>query len=233
MERLADALNREPVAERDRFFMAMLIPLGIEKRKPFKPDARRRLEPDRNGRTDRPTDMTNQDSPSQKPSRGRLVLGGVIFVGGQLVPLSVPLVASSSLPTVWKTVLSAVLLISPELFVLVAVAVLGKAGFDHLVGLFRKALGRFFEKHGPPEVVGRTRYRIGLVMFIVPLVLGWATRYMSHYISGFDTPPILFGLTGDVLLLASLFVLGGEFWDKLRGLFIHGAWIQFPGDEVR
>ena len=32
---------------------------------------------------------------------------------------------------------------------LVAVAVLGKAGFDYLVGLFKKALGRFFEKHGP------------------------------------------------------------------------------------
>jgi hypothetical protein len=39
-ERLADVLNREPVAERDRFFMAMLIQLGIEKGKPFEPDAR-------------------------------------------------------------------------------------------------------------------------------------------------------------------------------------------------
>ncbi len=36
-ERLADILNREPVAERDRFFMAMLVPLGIEKGKPFEP----------------------------------------------------------------------------------------------------------------------------------------------------------------------------------------------------
>jgi hypothetical protein len=38
--RLADVLNREPVAERDRFFMAMLKPLGIEKGKPFNPDER-------------------------------------------------------------------------------------------------------------------------------------------------------------------------------------------------
>ena len=42
-ERLADVLNREPVAERDRFFMAMLRPLGIEKGKPFKPTKRQRL----------------------------------------------------------------------------------------------------------------------------------------------------------------------------------------------
>ncbi len=39
---LADILLREPVAEHDRFFMAMLKPLGIEKGKPFKPDERQR-----------------------------------------------------------------------------------------------------------------------------------------------------------------------------------------------
>jgi len=41
-ERLADILSREPVAERDRFFHAMLKPLGIEKGKPFNPDARQK-----------------------------------------------------------------------------------------------------------------------------------------------------------------------------------------------
>ena len=38
-ELLAEWLEKEPVAERDRFFMAMLKPLGIEKGKPFKPTA--------------------------------------------------------------------------------------------------------------------------------------------------------------------------------------------------
>lgn len=39
---LADVLDKEPVEERDRFFHAMLKPLGIEKGKPFKPDARQK-----------------------------------------------------------------------------------------------------------------------------------------------------------------------------------------------
>jgi hypothetical protein len=39
-ELLAATIDQEPVRERDRFFMAMLKPLGIEKGKPFKPDAR-------------------------------------------------------------------------------------------------------------------------------------------------------------------------------------------------
>ena len=40
--RLSTFINNNPVHERDRFFMAMLKPLGIEKGKPFKPDARQR-----------------------------------------------------------------------------------------------------------------------------------------------------------------------------------------------
>jgi hypothetical protein len=40
--RLSAVVNNNPVHERDRFFMAMLKPLGIEKGKPFQPDARQR-----------------------------------------------------------------------------------------------------------------------------------------------------------------------------------------------
>lgn len=39
-QRLAQVVDAEPVEERDRFFTAMLRPLGIEKGKPFAPDER-------------------------------------------------------------------------------------------------------------------------------------------------------------------------------------------------
>lgn len=41
-KRLSDIINSEPVQERDRFFLAMLKPLGIEKGKSFNPDARQK-----------------------------------------------------------------------------------------------------------------------------------------------------------------------------------------------
>lgn len=41
-ERLAAVIEHEPVQDRDRFFVAMLKPLGIEKGKPFKPDERQK-----------------------------------------------------------------------------------------------------------------------------------------------------------------------------------------------
>jgi hypothetical protein len=40
--RLSAFINNNPVQERDRFYMAMLKPLGIEKGKEFKPDARQK-----------------------------------------------------------------------------------------------------------------------------------------------------------------------------------------------
>ena len=41
-ERLSAFINNNPVQDRDLFYMGMLKPLGIEKGKPFKPDARQR-----------------------------------------------------------------------------------------------------------------------------------------------------------------------------------------------
>ena len=35
-------------------------------------------------------------------------------------------------------------------------------------------------------------------------------------------------IVGDIILLFSLFVLGGNFWDKLRALFIGDAKVVFP-----
>ena len=41
-QRLSDIISKEPVEERDRFFLAMLKPLGIEKGKPFNPTDRQK-----------------------------------------------------------------------------------------------------------------------------------------------------------------------------------------------
>jgi hypothetical protein len=60
-------------------------------------------------------------------------------------------------------------------------------------------------------------------MFAVPIVFGWVVPYAADLIPGYTGHEITYGIIGDLMLLASLFVLGGEFWDKLRALFIHGA----------
>ncbi|TDI16610.1 MAG: hypothetical protein E2P05_03740 [Acidobacteria bacterium] len=159
------------------------------------------------------------------PPQGRLTLGGVIFVAGLLCPLAIPWVANSGLPVGWKAVLSGLLLLGiPELLMLVAAAVLGKSGFHFLKGL----LFGFFKRHAIPKEVSRTRHRIGVALFLVPILWGWLTPYVSQQIPGYEEHRLAVGLLGDLLLLSSLFVLGGEFWEKLRALFIHRALVRFP-----
>ena len=107
----------------------------------------------------------------------------------------------------------------PELLWLAAAAIMGKSGFNHLKG---KVFG-FFKKYALPVTVSRTRYRLGLVMFLVPLLFGWLEPYLSPLSPRMSQQRLVLAVTGDILLLASLFVLGGEFWDKLRALFSHTA----------
>jgi hypothetical protein len=40
-------------------------------------------------------------------------------------------------------------------------------------------------------------------------------------------------VAADMLFVVSLFVLGGEFWDKLRALFVYDARAEFPSPEAR
>jgi hypothetical protein len=169
--------------------------------------------------------MTSDDAGTgTSVPRGRLALGGSVLVFGFLCPLFVPLVTASDLPTGWKATLSGFLILGiPELFMVIAVAIMGKEGFAFLKA---RALG-LFKKHVVPAEVGPVRYRIGLALFTFSLLLGWASPYVD--LTGVaETRGLLLPLLGDGVLLVALFVLGGDFWDKIRALFVHGARAEFP-----
>ncbi len=164
------------------------------------------------------------------PSKGRLFLGGAIFITGFLVPLLIPLVMKTNWSTTVKSVVSGILAIGlPEVFMLVAAAVLGKSGFQYL----KSNLFGWFKKHGPPDLVSKTRYRIGLVLFMIPLLIGVVLPYLLIVeIELVQLYMRYFTISGDVLLLISLFVLGGGFWDKIRSLFIYQSKAIF-NDEAK
>ncbi len=170
--------------------------------------------------------MTQKTEPAeQQPPGWRFRLGLIIFVIGFISPLSIPLVTASELPTQWKAVISGALAIGvPEVFSIVAIATMGKSGFNYM----KKRIFGFLKKHGPPDVVSRTRYRIGLVMFVLPILFGWLGPYVSHHIPGYEANRFIASAVGDLLFVSSLFVLGGDFWDKVRALFIYGAKAHFP-----
>ena len=152
--------------------------------------------------------------------KSRLIIGAIVFITGFMAPLFIPLVTKSDLSVVWKTTLSGLLLAGiPELFMVFSVAILGKEGYQYLKG---KVLN-FLKKHGPPQIVSRSRYKLGLVMFSIPLILALLFPYMENHFHQLEAAAKYIHIGGDVLLFLSLFVLGGEFWDKIRALFTYSG----------
>ena len=65
----------------------------------------------------------------------KLILGTIILVAGFLLPLIIPLVLASDLSTSGKSILSGLLAFGiPEVFMIVAVAVMGKKGYEFIKG---------------------------------------------------------------------------------------------------
>lgn len=171
---------------------------------------------------------TDNITSNTKPPKGRLILGAIVFISGFLSPVLIPWVLTLEISTFWKTTISGGLAFGiPELFMIIAAAILGKPGFNYL----KQKVFTWLKKHGPPDEVSSTRYRIGLVLFILPIILGFLLPYVWNHSAFFQKNLLWFVISGDVTLFLSLFVLGGDFWDKLRGLFYRTAKIQFHSNK--
>ena len=163
----------------------------------------------------------------KKPPKNRLVWGSIVFISGFLTPLFIPLVVSSGLSAGVKTVLAGLLAFGiPELFMLLAAGILGKDGFNYL----KRFLVILLKRYGPPDTVSKTRYRIGLVMFFIPIVMAILLPYLVDVVTFISQNYLAISIGSDFLLVISLFVLGGDFWDKLRGLFNREAKIYLPSN---
>ncbi len=151
-------------------------------------------------------------------SKTRMIIGTSVMVIGFISPLFIPIVTSADLSTAWKTGLSGALAIGiPEIFMVIAIAIMGKSGYEFI----KSKVGNFIHPILPPDQVSLTRYRIGLILFITPLIVGWAFPYLSSHFASLNNFPIWYYVIADLVFISSFFVLGGDFWDKLKRLFKH------------
>lgn len=169
--------------------------------------------------------MNEQAGPSGQIVFGwRLKVGIALFVLSIILPLAgIPAVAALGLSTTLTATISGALLFGAEFLGIFSIGLMGKPGFTYI----KTRVSGFFRQYGPPARVSSVRYRIGLVMFCIPILFAWVSVYISRFIPGFESDPVIWGLAGDILLLISLFVLGGDFWDKVRALFIHDSRADF------
>lgn len=169
--------------------------------------------------------MVNQVVTESPEAKRKIIIGTIVFVLGQISPLIlIPFVVSLDLSSGWTTALSGILMFGfPELAILASIAIMGKDGFEFI----KKKIFGFIKKHGPSDEVNPMRYRIGLIMFIIPLLIGWILPYLTNLIPFYEEHKVIFNICGDATLVISLFVLGGDFWDKIRSLFIQSSKIVF------
>jgi hypothetical protein len=154
----------------------------------------------------------------------RIRLGFALFIISLAgPPVLIPLMPLLGFPTGTIATVTGVVLIGAELLLLAGAAIAGKDGYAYI----KQTVFGFIKSYGPAEHVSKTRYRVGLVLFILPILMGWGGPYFGNHIPGFNEHTLIFAIVGDVMLAISLFVLGGEFWDKLRSLFIHSARAAF------
>jgi len=154
----------------------------------------------------------------------RFYAGVVFFVLFLTGPLFIPLVYLLPIPLGWKAGISAGLAIGlPEVFAVIAIALMGRENFEALLQPFKRLLDRI----SPPRV-GRRRYAIGLAMLLLPVAEAavflhsddWRELFADHY--------LVRAIVWNVLILGSFIVLGGDFRTKIRALFIRQARVQFP-----
>jgi hypothetical protein len=117
-----------------------------------------------------------------------------------------------------------VMVVLAEGLMITAAAIAGKEGLAYIK---QRIFGRL-KSYGPPRTVSAARYRTGLIIFALPLLFALLSPYLAKHLPGMAEHRLVYAVVGDLLLLVALFLLGGNFWDKLRALFIHEAVAVIP-----
>jgi len=134
-----------------------------------------------------------------------------------IMPLSALVVPVLGLSTTQSALLAGVLLAGgPEVLCILAVALLGKETFLYLAHRAKTALRRAVID----QPASRARYYAGLVV----ILLSWLPAYIYAY-----SPALLPQGNARIYLLAamdlafvvSVFLMGGEFWEKVRRIFVY------------
>jgi hypothetical protein len=151
--------------------------------------------------------------------------GIVILAAAWLLPLLGIPVSQTNWPMgVKATVIGLLTLGGPEILSIVAIIVLGRESYELIV----EKLKKFLRLLKPSGKVSRLRYSIGLVMFLLPIIPSYIMAYAPHLLPDSSPHRFIVSITSDFIFIVSLFVLGGDFWDKLRSLFIYDSYSVFP-----
>lgn len=164
-------------------------------------------------------------------TQARFVLGCILLTTGILCGLAVPFLGFFHI-THNKAAIVSFLMLSHHGLTFLSIAVMGQDNFERLTEPVHRAAAKAGEKIKPAGNVSRDRYRIGIIMLVTPLIVVTAMHLINEFHFKHETRVII-SLTMQAMFLASFFVLGGDFWDKARALFVWDARAVFPEDTKK
>ena len=166
---------------------------------------------------------------SKAPKAGwRIKTGIAIFIASIAWPVLLPVLWLLGLSAQYIAAFTGAMVVAAEVMIIAAAAISGKKGFAYI----KQRIFGVIKSYGPPQVVSAARYKTGLVMFTLPLLYGFLSPYIDKYLPGMTDYRLVYAVVGDIFLLVGLFLLGGDFWGKLRALFIHNAVVKIPDKPV-
>ena len=146
-------------------------------------------------------------------------LGLALFIFSFVAYGVVALLPFLHLATMTAATVATVLIVAAELSFFSSVALLGK---PFLQTLKEKWCALWRRAPRAPAPIGKTRHYVGVAMMLLSLLPYLAAEVML--IAGYAKPLHLttvigFLLGGDALFVSALFVLGADFWERLKKLF--------------
>lgn len=152
-------------------------------------------------------------------SKTRLKLGIALAVGGNVLFFTSAWIAWMPWSATFKATLWGILFFAPEAGTLAGAAIMGKENYE----LFKAAAFRFIGRIKPTGGISAARHNIGLAMFFAPVLPTYIMAFKPEWLPDNSALRWEVKIAADMIFIASLFVLGGDFWDKLHALFLREA----------
>ncbi len=158
--------------------------------------------------------------PVEVRERGwRFKCGIALFILMVVLILLIPLAALSGMAPGRLAAATGTIFVVNKVLLIMVIAVMGTSGFQEL----KTTLASYIPSLKDERPVGPVRHAIGLLMFCIPLASAMIEPYVDQIWPGLRSHRWEMQLATDIMLAASIFVLGGNFWGKVRALFIRTA----------
>lgn len=168
-------------------------------------------------------------------ANNRLKLGIALAVGGNVLFFTSAWIAWMPWSASFKAMLWSVLFFAPEVGTLLGAAIMGKENYERFKTAAFATIGRI----KPAGDIGVWRHRVGLVMFCLPILPTYVQAFKPEWLPDDSMWRWIVKIVADAIFITSLFVLGGDFWDKLHALFLREARaapmssLSLPANEVK